>query len=263
MKVQMRKLTMLWLVVLVASVSAGFAEEQVQKTHFVWTYEDCVEPEQMETYMKAHIAMAKLSAEHKFEFPYLTYIDQFRVYTCGIFGSFAQLDAFPQAIEAMNKKTGGQSKQIDKQMAKCIRHCSTSIAMYRPDLSFEPKNPAFTPDFSKPFYQEVTFYYIKPDKYEEAQVAAQKIKQLHEQKQATWDYMLYEILCGEGVPAFVTISTAKDKLHSLELGKSDQEKLGDDLWKLGGDYLHVITKMEVREGTFVPEASYVPEGTFE
>jgi hypothetical protein len=106
------------------------------------------------------------------------------------------------------------------------------------------------------------FYYIKPDKYEEAQVAAQKIKEIFEQKQAPWGYMLYEIICGEDVPAFVAISTAKDKLDSLKLDKSNQEKLGDDLEKLASDVVHVITKTEIKEGTFVPEASYVPEGTF-
>ena len=262
-KQRLKLMMMLWLVVLAASVSAGFAAEDASKPHFIWTYEDCVEPAKMETYLKAHIGMAKLSAEHKFEFPFLTYVDQFQVYTCGIFGSFAQLDAYPQVTEAMNEKTSGRSKRMSEQMAKCVRHCSTSIAMYRSDLSFEPKEPAFTPDFSKPFYQMAVFYYIKPDKYEEAQVAAQKIKQLHEQKQVPWGYMLYEILCGDGVPAFVTINIAKDKMDFLKLDKNNQEKLGEDLKQLADDYVHVIKKMDVREGTFVPEASYVPEGTFE
>jgi hypothetical protein len=253
---------MLWLVVMATGVSVGFAAEEAPKPHFVWTYEDSVEPSQMETYMKAHVAMAKLCAEHKFEFPFLTYVDQFQVSTCGIFGSFAQLDAYPQVIKAMNEKTGGQSKQMSEKMAKCVRNCSTSIGVYRPDLSFEPKESAFTPDLSKPFYQMAVIYYIKPDKYEDAQVAAQKIKQLHEQKQVTWGYMLYEMLCGDGVPAFVTINMARDKTDFLKLDEINQEKLGADMEKLANDYVHVISKIEVREGTFVPEASYVPEGTF-
>jgi hypothetical protein len=262
MKMQRRKLMVLWLVVLAASVSVGFAAEPAPKPHFVWIYEDCVIPEQMETYMKAHTAMAMLCAEHKFEFPFLTFVDQFRVYTCGIFGAFAQLDGFPQKMEAWNEKTGGKSKQLDKQSAKCVSHCSASISVYRPDLSYEPKEPAFTPDLSKPFYQMAVFYYIKPDKYERAQEAAQKVKQMHEQKQATLGYSMYEIICGEDVPALVVMMMAKDKMDFLKLNKSEEEKLGDDFVKLMKDYVDVITKTEIREGTFVPEASYVPEGTF-
>jgi len=261
---KMKQTGMLWLVVLAwaASVPVGLATEERGRTHFVWHYEECIKPDQMETYMKARIADAKLSAEHKFEFPFFTFVDNFRVSTGGIFGAFAQLDAFPQILEAYHEKTGGKSKQLQDQAQKCVSHCSADIAVFRPDLSYQPESPAFTPDFSQPFYQSVTVYYVKPDQYEQAQEAAKKIKQMHEQKKTSMSYWVYERLCGEGVPAFVGLMSAKDKVQFVTLEKNMQEKVGDDYAKIMTENRRVLTKIETMEGTYVPEASYVPEGTF-
>jgi len=264
MKMKIRQAGMLALVVVVwaLSGSVGFAGEQQLRPHFVWNMEECIKPDQMEAYMKARVADAKLSAEHKFEFPFLTYINNFRVYTCGIFGAFSQLDAFPQMMEAWNEKTGGKSKQLEEQGQKCVSHCSTWIALHRPDLSYEPASPAFTPDFSKPFYQLAVVYYIKPGKYEEAQAVAKKVKELNEKRQSPMRYLMYERICGEGVPAFLALMSAADKAEFVNLDKKMQAKPDPEIEKIMTENAHLLTRIETMEGTFVPEVSYVPEGTF-
>jgi len=246
------------LLIIGTCLSVGLAAEEVESPHYIWTYDDVVKPEQMGTFMEARIADAKLCAEREFEFPYLTYVDDFRVYTCGRFDAFAQLDTFPQMMEAWNEKTGGKSKEIGQQIAKSISHSTTSIAVFRPDLSYEPKKPAFTPDFSQPFFQVAKFFHIKPDKYEELQVLARKIKEVDEQRQTPQGYRIYELICGDGVPAFVVAMTAKDEISFLKLDKSIQEKYAHEDAKIMEEALSLITKTETREGTFVPEASYVP-----
>lgn len=264
MKTNVRQLGMLCLVSVVWVVGApvGFAGEGELRPHFVWSIEERIKPDQMETYMKVRAADAKLSAEHKFEFAFVTCVDAFRVYTHGIFERFAQLDGFPQMMEAWNEKTGGKSKQLAEQGSECVSHSSSRIAVFRPDLSYVPQSPAFTPDFSKPFYQFHVVYHIKPDKFEEAQAVAKKIKELNEKRQSPMGYRMYERLCGEGVPALVVLMSAKDKSAFVNLDKKIQEDPDLEIERIMTESRHLLTRVDTVEGTYVPEASYVPEGTF-
>lgn len=244
-------------------VSVGLAdEEEAQRPHFVWNMEVDVKPEHMEAYMEARGADAKLCARHEFAFPFLTFVNDFRVYTCAIFGAFAQLDGFPEKMEAWNKKTNGQSEQLHKRMAKCVDTAGSWIAVYRPDLSYMPQEPSFVPDFSEPFYQVAVVYHIRADKYDEAEAVARKFKAFDEKKQRPVVYWVYERLSGEGVPAFVAVIQAKDKAAFVEQQKKDQENPDPEIAKLMAEGAAVLKKIVTMEGTFVPEASYVPEGTF-
>ena len=75
-------------------------------------------------------------------------------------------------------------------------------------------------------------------------------------------YWVYEIICGEGVPAFMAVSCAKDKAAFAALEKRMQEMPGDEVAKVMAENSHVLTGIETMDGMYVPEASYVPEGTF-
>lgn len=243
-------------------VGAWAAEQEGGPTHFVGAFEDNVKPEMMDAYMKARAADAKLSAEYKFEFPFLTFVDGFRVTTCGIFTQFAQLDGFPQKMAAWNKKTGGKSEQINQQIAKCVGKASSSVVVFRPDLSYLPTNPAFTVDFSQPFYQVADFYHLKPDKYDQAEALARKVKELSEKKRSPMGYWIYECIFGPDVPTFIAITQAKDKASFVALDQKMQANPDPEMEKVFNDNVDVLTSIETTEGTFVPEASYVPKGTF-
>ncbi|UCD52232.1 MAG: hypothetical protein JSW27_06250 [Phycisphaerales bacterium] len=264
MKTNVRPWAILLLVasICATSVPVAFAAEGEPRPHFVWTFEDCVKPGQMEAYMKARVQDAKLCAQHKFEFAFVTCVNAFQVSTHGIFEQFAQIDGFPQKMEVWNEKTGGKSKQLEEQIAPCVSHSSGRISVFRPDLSYVPDNPAFTPDFSQPFYQMMVVYHVKPDKYEQAQAVAKRIKEVNERKQAPRGYSMYERLCGEEVPALVVVMHAKDKAAFVNLDKKMQEDPDKEIEKILTENVHLLRKIETTEGTFVPEASYVPEGTF-
>jgi len=265
MERQARRWVWLALVVLVWAMggAAGWAaEEEAGRLHFVGTFEDQVKPEMMEAYMKGAVASARLSAEYKGEMPYLTFVNGFKVFSCGIFTKFAQLDDFNQRMEAWNQKTGGKAEQINRQIAKCVSTCATSIMVFRPDLSYMPENPAFVTDFSKPFYQVATFYHVKQDQHDQAQEVARKIKALKEKNKSPMGWWAYECVFGLEVPTFIEIAQAKDKAAFVELDQKIQANADPALEKLFAEGAAVLTKIETREGTFVPEASYVPEGTF-
>jgi len=265
MERQARRWVLLAVIVLVwattGAVGAAAAEEAA-RLHFVGTFEDQVKPEMMEAYMKAKVASARLSAEYKFEFPYLTFVNDFKVFSCGIFTKFAQLDEFPQKMEAWNQKTAGKAEQIDRQIAKCVGAGSLSLEVFRPDLSYMPENPAFVPDFSKPFYQVAIFYHVKQDHYDQAQELARKIKALNEKNKSPMGWWAYECVFGAELPTFIEIAHAKDKAAFVELDQKLQANADPELEKLFAEGAVVLTKIEKMEGTFVPEASYVPEGTF-
>ena len=251
----MRKLMLL---IIGMCVSVGLAAEETGNQHFVWAIDAQIMPEQMEAFMEAKAANARLHAEYNFEFPYFVFVDDFHVHTVFRLDVFAQLDSAPQMFDALDEKTGGKSKTLGQQMSKCVSHRSASIAVYRSDLSYEPENPAFAPDFSKPFYQVVKFFYIKPDKFEEVQVLAKKGKAIDEKRQTPQGYMIYELACGDGVPALVVVMRAQDKVSFLKLEKRLQEKYAEEDAEIIEEALSLITRSETKEGTFVPEASYVP-----
>ena len=105
-------------------------------------------------------------------------------------------------------------------------------------------------------------YHVKPDKYERAEASAKKIKALNEKKQLPRGYWVYERICGQGVPAFIAVIHAKDKAAFVNLDKKMEENPDPEFDKIMADYADVLKKIETMEGTFVPEASYVPEGIF-
>jgi hypothetical protein len=139
---------------------------------------------------------------------------------------------------------------------------STWINVARPDLYYMPKEPAFSPDFSQPFYMSVAIYHIKPDKFEEAEAFGKKIKGLNEKKQSPMAYYMEERIFGADCSALIGVVFAKDKAAFVELNKKMDADPDKEIEKLFTDNVHLLTKIETMEGTFVPEASYVPEGTF-
>lgn len=256
-----RGVCLLSVVIGLLSVTAGWAAEEAVRPYFVWSAVESIQPEHMGTYMKGRIADAKLSAEHKFEFPFVTFVSGFEVHTAGIFQAFAQLDGFPEKMEAWDKKTGGKGKQLQQQCSKCVSGRTSWISVFRPDLTYEPENPVFTPDFSKPFYRLAVIYSIKPGKHDAAQEVAQKIKALHEKRQSPLGYRVYERICGEGVPAFVVVMSAKDKAQFVKLDEQMKANPDPEIAKFMEENAHVLAGVETKEATFVPQASYVPEGS--
>jgi len=261
MKTKMQKLGRMSLVglVLMAVSSMGLGAEQNVPMHNLFIYEECVEPAQMETYMKGRAEQASLAAKHDFEFPFLKFVDNFKVVTCGVFERFAAIDEFPAILEEYVKKTGGRDKELDDLCAKCVRSASSSIAVYRPDLSYHAKNPAFTPDYSKSFFTVMVVYHVKSDKYDQAVEVAKKMKDLCEKHGALASYRLYERMCGEDVPVFFGVMCAKDKAQFLEIDKKDQEKLGAEIERLFNANLDIINAIESSEAMYVPEISYMPK----
>ena len=263
MKTHMNRHGMILLTLLIGAmtVSIGSAAEEGSGTYFVWSDMASVKPELMETYMKTRIADAKLCAENKFEFPFLTFVDGFNVHMAGLFRTFSQLDGFPQKMAAWNTKTGGKAEQLEQQSSQCVSHHNSWISVYRPDLSYEPENPAFTPDFSKPFHQIAVIYSIKPGKYETAQEVGKKIKAAHERGKSPLGYRVYEHICGEGVPAFAVVMTTKDKAQFVMLDAKMKANPNDEVRQIMTENADVLTGVETKEAEYVPEASYVPEGT--
>ncbi len=101
----------LMLLLISTCVSVGWAvEDQMEPPFFLAIVEEDIIPEHMEACMKGRVASAKLCAQYEYEFPYLTFVDEFRVTTVVIFKRFAQIDDFPQKWEAWNEKTSGKAK---------------------------------------------------------------------------------------------------------------------------------------------------------
>ena len=256
-------LLMLVSLALATSVSVGFAGQAAVPPHYLWMYKECIEPSQIYAYMKCRAEVAKIDTKHEFPFAYMTSVDNFTVYTAGRFQKFAEIDGFRERMIEYNKKTGGKRKELEDQAQKYINHTSTWIAVFRPDLSYLPEEPAFTADFSKRFFNKTYVYYIKPDKLEQAVEVARKMKALNEQKEASLGYLVYERICGDGLPVLAVLMSAENEVQLIDVLEKNAEKLGEDFAKLMNEISGVLNRMETVERTYVPEASYVPEGTLE
>ena len=86
---------------------------------------------------------------------------------------------------------------------------------------------------------------------------------MHEQKGTSMAYRVYERICGDGLPAMAVLMSAEDKVQLIDVDKKTMEKLGEEYTNLFNENLGVLSRIETVERTYVPAASYVPEGTFE
>ena len=263
MKLHGRRVVLCMAVLVMAiSGAVGLAAEEEERPQFLVIVNEDVKPEAMETYMKARIADAQLWDQYGFEFPFMTFVQDFRVTTGYGFNAFAQFDGIPQKMEAWTKKTGGKSKQLDEQRMKCVSDSSSAIVVARPDLSYTPKNPAFTPNLDEPFYSFRVVYHMKPDKIEAAEALGRKVKALNEKKQSPMAYLMYQRIFGQDDYALIAVMNTKDKAAFVEMDKKMEENPDPEIEKLFTENAHLLKKIETQEGTFVPEASYIPEGTF-
>ncbi len=260
MKLHGRRL-LLCMVVLVWAISGavGLAGEEAEGPEFLVILTEDVKPEAMETYMKARIADAQLWDQHGFEFPFMTFVQDFRVTTAYSFNAFAQFDGIPMKMEAKNQKTGGKMKQIDEQRMKCVSDSSSAIVVARPDLSYTPENPIFTPDLDESFYSFRIVYHIKPGKFEAAEALGRKVKAINEKKQSPGGYLMYQEIFGQNDYALVAVINAKDKAAFAAQDKKMEANPDPEIEKLFMENAHLLRKIETQEGTFVPEASYIPE----
>ena len=262
MKIGVKQFGLLMLVslTLATSVSVGFAGQGSLPPHYVWVIKECIEPSKIYEYIKCRAEGAKLDANHEFPFPYLTSVENFTtVYTVGMFQKFAEIDGFRERMIEYNQKTGGKYKELVEQAEKCVSHTSTLIAVFRPDLSYLPEEPAFTPDFSKPFFNQRYVYYIKPGKLEQAVEVVKKAKTLHEQKEASLAYQVYERICGDGLPALAVVMSAENEVQLIDVNEKTVEKLGEDFTNLMKEFFDVLDRIETVEATSIPTTSYMPE----
>ena len=261
MKMQKPQMTLLALVTLIWILGGaiGLAAEEQERQQFLVIVNEDVKPEAMETYMRARAGQAKLADQYTFEFPYLTFVQDFRVTSCYMFNAFAQLDGFPERMEAWSEKTGGKDKQLQKQVTDCVSDSSTAIVVFRPDLSYTPENPTFTPSVDEPFYSFRVVYHLKPGKLEEAEAVAKRIKVLNEKKQSPMAYLMYDQIFGQNDYSLVAVINVKDKASFAALDKQMQANPDPEIEKLFAQNVHLLKKITTEEGTLVPEATYMPD----
>jgi len=262
MKVRTQRmgLVLLTSLIVVSGVGVGFAGEDKMTPHYLWMWEDCIEPAQMEAHMKGRAQQVQLAAENGFEFSYFRFVQAFNVLTWAAFDKFELLDSFVEMMAEYDQKTGGKNKKLDDQCAKYVRSTSSSLAVYRPDLSYYPEKPLFTPDYSKPFFVVTVAYHVKPDKFDRAVEIAQRIKELYEKSQAPVGYRAYEKLCGSDLPTFFAVIYAKDKAQLVENEEKNQEQdpISAQIERLFNANLDVLSGIDTVERQYVPEMSYMP-----
>ena len=254
----------LWVVVLVWLIggAVGLAAEKEEKPQFVAVVTEDVKPEAMETYLKTRAVMNQLCRQYDWEIPNLTFVQDFRVTTCYVFHAFGQLDGLPQKFEALNKKTGGKAMTLDERRGNCVNENSTALVVRRPDLSYAPKSPAFVPSFDEPYYTFRVIYHIKPGKFTQAEEVAKRIKALSEKSQSPMGYSMYEQIFGPDSCCLTAVMSAKDKAAFVAQDQQGQANPDPEIEKIFTENAHLLKKIETEEGTFVPEASYIKEGSF-
>ena len=75
-------------------------------------------------------------------------------------------------------------------------------------------------------------------------------------------YLMYQKIFGQDDYAFIAVMNAKDKAAFVTMDKKMEENPDPEIEKLFQENAHLVKKIETQEGTFVPEASYVPDQPF-
>ncbi|MBN2329282.1 MAG: hypothetical protein JXR73_19230 [Candidatus Omnitrophica bacterium] len=229
-----------------------------QEKHIILIDRDVVQPAMMGQYMQISEEMAKGSLEHNYPAPYLCYSEDFEVEWVYIFENFSQLDAMHEKWTEFQERVGKEEvKDLVSQHMACVSQRSRMFAEYLPNLSYQPENPAFEFDKSKPFFCKVITYKIVPGKMYQVKEISQKLNNLCRENDIALGHQIYEVISGNDLPALLVAIAGEDEASiSKEIEKRD-EKIGEEIYALYKECAPYLRGMETHNLRYHPNLSYI------
>lgn len=239
----------------VANVSA---QEEEPKSQLFFIHYDQVIPGMVDKYEEAAKGIvAKLSENNMTELKYTVAMtnDLNYLYVYEL-ENMADLDKNPW--QDLEKKIGKEAMDAMWQPYDntYTMHKNYLIRLW-PDLSYTPETS--NEQMAEMNFRHWDFYYVDPDKGDEAREIAKQWLELYKSKNITTGYRLYTGDIGTEVPVYVAVQWAKSPAEFYAQNAKNEELLGEEGQALLDKTMAITHKFEQKDGWIRPDLSYMPE----
>jgi hypothetical protein len=235
---------------------AVFAQSDMSKSQLVAVHEDVVIPSMVDKYEQAAKNLASLFAKHNiasmsytcastqdFTYLYLTPVS-----------NLAEVETFGAAFDELQKKMGAEAFKADmKQFDGCYDSHRNYLVRLHPDLSYKPE---YGNQISEEMnFRHWDFYYIHPEKEQEAMAIAKEWKALYESKKIATGYRLYTGDLGMDTPIIAVAQSAKNAVEFYTKSEEIFKTFGEAEPALLKKTWSVVRKFEHKDGSIRPDLS--------
>lgn len=236
--------------------------EDEQKPQFFLLMEDKVKVGQEEAYIAAGKEANEMFKKAGFPYMSMAYRHSSSFYTIVPIDNFAALDKGMEAFHHVEQSVGSEKyKEVVKKVNQNILSTSSSILVARPDLSYEPEDPVFKIDFTKPYNTYILTYHFKPESVFEIEGAFKGLLAMAKDKKVRLAYQVCEVIFGHETPAFSVVFSTQDLSQFLEESKKAMEQMGPECAELRKKLASLVQRIDEQMNVeFLPELCYSPEG---
>lgn len=254
------KVFILLLVGLVFNLGAFsiLAQEEEPKSQLFFIHEDVVKPSMVSQYeeaVKGVVAKLKennmtslshtVAMSEDFHYSYIYQIE-----------NMAALDANPW--KELKKKIGEEAMEaMWKGYEGTYSKHKSFLARLQPSLSYTPETTSEESEAMN--FRHWSFYYVNPDKGDEAREISKEWVALFTSKKIPTGYRMYTGGIGTEVPLYIVVQWAKNAAEFYAQNAKNNELLGEEGQALSEKTMAITKKFKQKDGWIRPDLSYRPE----
>ena len=231
-----------------------YAQEEESQSQLFRIHEDVVKPSMVGKYENAAKELkASLTTHGITSVSYLTAnTDDFHFMYVTEIANMAALDQDP--FSDLAKKMGEEAMQaMWANFADCYDSHKNFIASLQMDLSYDPGTSEEDMNF-----RHWDWYYIYPDKGQEARAIAKEWHDLYTKNNIPTGYRIYTGGLGTEAPLYIVVQSAKNAADFESKNAKVNELLGEEAQELMQRTMAITRKFETKTGWMRPDLSYMP-----
>ncbi|RMH90973.1 MAG: hypothetical protein D6681_14080 [Calditrichaeota bacterium] len=254
----MHRKAMVWAVLCLLLFVGGFsvsAQEYKSGDQLFMVHEDFVKPSMVAEYEAAIKGFQAALRQHGVtDFGYTTAMTgDFHYLHVQPIKNMAALDGNP--LEGLEKSMGKEALQaMWAKFEGCYDVHKNYLVRLSENFSYNPENVTMSDEEMN--FRHWDFYFINPDKAEEARAVAKEWRELHAQKKVPYGYRIYLGGLGTEMPLYVVVQWAKNAADFADRQARVNEMLGEEGKALGVKTMALTRKFEQKNGWMRPDLSY-------
>ncbi|MFQ5770050.1 MAG: hypothetical protein ACE5HX_05915 [bacterium] len=234
------------------------AQEEEPKSQLYFIHEDVVKPSMVSKYEEAvKGVVAKLTENNMTSLSHVVAMSEdFHYSFIAQIENMADLDKSPW--KELEKKIGEEAmKAMWKGYEGTYYKHHSFLVRLRPDLSYTPETTS--EESEEMNFRHWSFYYVNPDKWNEAREISKEWVALFKSKKIPTGYRMYTGGIGTEVPLYIVVQWAKNAAEFYAQAAKNDELLGEEGEALGAKTMAITRKFEQKNGWIRPDLSYMPE----
>ena len=250
-----RSVLLFVLLAVLFSATPLFAQEASPQMHFIMTH--TIQPGKVPLHNECFEGITQCHKKYGLKYPYYSFNSESKKYFAVMpMRSFADIDKIIADIGRVAVEAGQEWERYREMEIASAASYSMSAYIYRPDLSYQPRNNRLT--HSEAGFRRWTFYTVK---YGSEPVFEEKMKALavmYEKKGIPDAFSVHAAMMENDMPLYVVEQYGRDKDDFYVHHKQNMDTLGSGSKALFETLMPHIRKVETELVVYMPELS-MPE----